>query len=450
MNAIDRFGSYVGWPTSRKIVMLGSIGIAVTPLAGLVNAVAYSVAADSTLKLGLLNGYIVAWLVAQCANTAAAWLDVRAGREGRASAYAFVIVQSAFMVGLLHLFGLMSSPLVAIFPALVVLWTLCLDERLGFCGMATMTAMIVVVGVLEAKGLLPHAPIMRERSLDALGGAVWFGTVLFHILMLLSVCMALCIMFLAGRRLQEQRLCEARDALAEANRLIRRYVPNQLADQILSGSYVEESRPRRRRLTIVFIDIEGYTAASEALSGEVLDLVLNRYLEEMLAIADRHGATVNQVMGDGLLVFFGAPQVTNDRDHALRAVTMSLEMQRRACELEPLWQQHGWPRPFRLRIGINTGEASVGDYGPPGRKLYSCIGLHANLAERIQTVCEPGQVLMHESTWTLVHRQVTCRARGPVTLKGVSTPVAVFEAVHERSAESTAAEVVAPGAALPS
>lgn len=443
MNLLDRFGSYVSWPVSQKIALIGGIGVIVTPLAGVVNALAHRFAADSVMKLDLINGYIAAWTVAQALSLQLVLPAARAGREGRAAAYVFVIVQSAFMVGLLQLFGIMSSPMVAVYPALVIFWTLGLDERLGLCGLGVMTVLIVAVGVLEYQGVLPHAPLLRDRTLDGQNNLVWFSTVLFHILLLLGFCLSLCILILAGRRVQDQRLRAARDAVAEANRLIRRYVPAQLADQILAGAYEEASAPRRRRLTIVFVDIEGFTAASEALPASVLEDVLNRYLTEMMTIADRHGGTVNQIVGDGLLVFFGAPNVSNDHDHALRAARMALDMQRRAQELQGLWSEHGWSRPFRLRIGINTGEASIGDFGPPGRKLYSAIGLQTNLAERIQTLCEPGQILMHETTWSLIHGDIVCQPRGRLSVKGVSEPLTVFEAVAERSSasENTSSEL---------
>lgn len=432
MTLQERFGTYVAWPVSRKIAVIGTYGLVVTPFAGLVNWLAHQVAEDSVMRLEMISTYIGVWTVAQAVCTLAALPASRAGRESRWTGYLFVVVQSFFMVGLLQLFGIMSSPMVAVFPALVIFWTLVLDEKLGFCGLVVMTALIIFVGVLETQGLMPHAPLLRERSLDAQNNAVWFSTVLFHILLLLSFCLSLCVLMLSSRRTQDRALREARDALAEANRLIRRYVPAQLAEQILAGVYEETSPPRRRRLSIVFIDVEGYTAAAEALPAAVLESVLNRYLIEMMNIADRHGGTVNQIVGDGLFVFFGAPSVSNDRDHALRAVRMSLEMQECARQLQDLWSQHGWVRPFRLRIGINTGEASVGDFGPPGRKLYSAIGLQTNLAERIQTLCEPGQILLHEATWTLVHRDIRCQPRGRMSVKGVSEPIPVFEPLGER------------------
>jgi class 3 adenylate cyclase len=444
MGILDRFSSYVAWPVSRKIVLIGSIGVVFTLIAGGVNELVHRYANSSVMRLDLIGAFVLLWCAAQIVCTLAALPAARAQRDARWTGYLFVGVQSVFMVALLQLFGIMSSPIVAVFPAVVIFWTLALDERLGLLGMAVMIVLIGAVGVLEIQGVLPHAPLLQERALDAQNNALWFGTFLFHILVLLAFCMTLCVLFLSGRRLQDQRLAEARDALAEANRLIRRYVPTQLADQILAGAYEEASAPRRRRLSLVFVDIEGYTAASEALSANVLEEVLNRYLGEMMAVADRHGGTVNQIVGDGLLVFFGAPSVSNDRDHALRAVRMALEMQARARELSSLWSEHGWLRPFRLRIGINTGEASVGDFGPPGRKLYSAIGLQTNLAERIQTLCEPGQILMHESTWTLVHREIACQPRGRLSVKGVSEPVPVFEALAERTVVEAMPETALP------
>lgn len=432
MDFLDRFSSYVAWPVSRKIVLIGSVGVVFTLVAGLVNELVHRYADSGVMRLDLIGVYVILWCSAQVVCTLVALPAARAHRDARWTGHLFVIVQSMFMAGLLQLFGIMSSPIVAVFPAVVIFWMLALDERLGLLGLALMTALIVTIGVLEVRGVLPHAPLLIERSLDAQNNALWFGTFLFHILILLAFCVTLCVLFLAARRVQDRRLAQARDALAEANRLIRRYVPAQLAEQILAGAYEEASVPRRRRLSIVFVDIEGYTAASEALPASVLEDVLNRYLSEMMTIADRHGGTVNQIVGDGLLVFFGAPNVSNDRDHALRAVRMALDMQARARELQNLWSEHGWLRPFRLRIGINTGEASVGDFGPPGRKLYSAIGLQTNLAERIQTLCDPGQVLMHEATWTLVHRHIASQPRGRLPVKGVSEPVPVFEALAER------------------
>ncbi len=100
-------------------------------------------------------------------------------------------------------------------------------------------------------------------------------------------------------------------------------------------------------------------------------------------IAERHGATINQFVGDGIMIFFG--------------MRMALEMQRRMLELKDVWVHRGIRKPLRVRIGINTGHASVGDFGSEGRKVYSAIGVQTNIAARIQAACEPGRVLISDS-----------------------------------------------------
>ena len=234
---------------------------------------------------------------------------------------------------------------------------------------------------------------------------------------------------MAAQKLQDRRL-------HAAQKLIRRYVPSQLADEIIKGEHSEVFRPERTKLTIFFSDVEGFTDSSDSLDPEDLSAVLNEYLSEMSAIAERHGATINQFVGDGIMIFFGAPQATTDHDHAMRAVRMALEMQRRMLELKDVWVQRGIRKPFRARIGINTGHASVGDFGSPGRKTYSAIGVQTNIAARIQAHCEPGGVLISDSTWALVREDITCIDKGELQMKGVHYPVRVYEVAETADAAS--------------
>lgn len=276
------------------------------------------------------------------------------------------------------------------------------------------------------RGVLPYAPLMIERSIDAQNSPAWFGSFLANILLLTSFCLVLTVLFQRVRRAQDRRLRDVHQALEEANRVIRRYVPAQLAEQIYSGQYRGATVPERRKLTIVFLDIEGFASASEEMEAEDLAQALNEYLAHMTEVADAYGATVNQLLGDGMMIFFGAPTATNDRDHALRAVRMAVEMQHRMPDLQRLWQARGVAHPFRARIGINTGFASVGDFGSEGRKLYSGIGLQTNLAARIQTHCEPDQILLSQGTWLLVRDEIPCEPRGEVIAKGLNGPIRVY------------------------
>ena len=426
MGLRERLGGFIGWPLSRKLFLLAFVGVFATGLAVVVNAITFSTVSTSTMDLHLLNRYFAAWLPVQALLTLAVVPAALAGREGRWAAYLFVAVQSPFIAGLLHLFGTMGTPLVAIYPAIIILWTLVLDEGIGLFGFCNMVLWMVVAGMLEAAHRIPYAPVLMKRSLDDQGNPVWFWAVFFHIFVLLVFCMSLCVLFQRTWRRQEAGLRATHDELERANRLIRRYVPARLAEQISSGSYRDAAKPERRKLSMVFTGIEDFAAAAEELEAEDLAAVLGEYLSRMVAIADAHEGTVNHVAGDRMLILFGAPHATDDRDHAQRAVRMARAMQREARALCGMWSRHGLDQPLRIRIGINTGYASVGDFGSEGRKLYSGIGLQINLAERIQAECAPGQVLLSQPTWMLVQGDFGAVPAAEIQVKGLGSPLRVY------------------------
>ena len=110
--------------------------------------------------------------------------------------------------------------------------------------------------------------------------------------------------------------------------------------------------------------------------------------------------------------------VTNDRDHAVRAVQMAVEMQNRMQTLRQKWLRDGFEQPFEIRIGINTGQASIGNFGSKGRMDYTAIGRQVNLAARLQAYCRPGKILISHSTWVLVQEHVSCTPQGEIQVKG--------------------------------
>ncbi len=216
-----------------------------------------------------------------------------------------------------------------------------------------------------------------------------------------------------------------------ANALIRRYVPAQLADRILSGEHREGDRHERRNLTVFFSDIQGFTETSDRLEAERLSDLLNEYLTEMSAIAAEHGGTIDKFVGDAIMIFFGAPEATDDRDHALRAVRMALAMQARMRDLNRAWYESGIQTPFRIRVGINTGTATVGNFGSTARMDYTAVGNHVNLAARLEARCAPGGILISHSTWGLVHDAIPCVGKGEIKVKGLHYPIKVYEVVME-------------------
>jgi len=234
--------------------------------------------------------------------------------------------------------------------------------------------------------------------------------------------------FVASRwRTREEQLAETSDQLARANDLVSRYVAQQVAEQIRLGNYDTIDRQLRRRLTLFFSDIEGFTAVADRIEPEELSELLNEYFAEMTAIAERFGGTIDKFMGDAIMISFGAPTATDDRDHALRAVRMAMVMPTRMEELRRRWEDRGIREPFRIRAGVNTGVASVGTFGARGRMDYTAIGRQVNLAARLQVNCEPGMILISHATSVLVRDDVPCVPKGEIYVKGMRDAVLVYE-----------------------
>ena len=333
----------------------------------------------------------------------------------------FWFVQAAFWSYILGAFTDLFAGM-ALFVGTVSLLAL-LGTRVTSAGIATFLAVILATTAAERAGVLPYAPAFSEAPYRAgeLSGFwfVWsvvgFSGLLFAVIVVVATT----------------------DRLRRATTLIRRYVPAQLADKILAGEHTHAARPERRKVTLFFSDVVGFTPAADRMEAEDFSGLLNEYLSEMATIADAFGTTVNEFSGDGIMIFFGAPEATTDHDHALRAVRMALAMQKRMSELGEKWFAEGVETPFRIRIGINTGVASVGDFGSVGRMAYSAVGNQTNLTARIQAHCEPGRVLISHTTWALVKDEIPCDERGEIEFKGLHYPVRTYEVLEERAAGST-------------
>lgn len=204
-------------------------------------------------------------------------------------------------------------------------------------------------------------------------------------------------------------------------------MPEQIADAVLSATPEAVGRHERRKLTIFFSDLVGFTDLSDELEPEDLAMVLHVYFTEMSAIVRRHGGTVDDLVGDAILVLFGAPESTDDHDQALRAVRMALEIQKAMGPLNQRWETAGISETLHVRIGVNTGVATVGNFGSAERTKYTALGKQVNVAARIQSQCEPGKVLISHPTWLLVRDEITCVPKGELVLKGLHKPMPAYE-----------------------
>ncbi|MCG8685245.1 MAG: PAS domain-containing protein [Desulfobacterales bacterium] len=229
------------------------------------------------------------------------------------------------------------------------------------------------------------------------------------------------------RMVAEEKYRKEQKKVQKAYNLISKYVPTQIAKTIFDGQIDLVWEHHRKKLTLFFSDIKNFTQITDSLEPEDMGNLLNEYLTEMNSIINRYGGTLAQLIGDGLYVIFGAPNKTNDRDHALRCLNMAIGMQLKMKELNKKWYNSGIDEKLNIRCGINTGMATVGGYGSSERKEFTAMGMQVNLASRLEIACRPGRILISHTTWALVRDEFPCTPLGKIEVKGYHRPVTVYE-----------------------
>jgi len=218
-----------------------------------------------------------------------------------------------------------------------------------------------------------------------------------------------------------------------------RFLSPQVANRILAASDhgAELGAPEVREVSILFADISGFTSMSETMSPSSVALLLNDYLSRMTDVIFKYEGTLDKYIGDAIMAVFGAP--LDMPDHATRAIKTALEMQERLAE----WNADRKEGPaFRIRIGINSGNAVAGEIGSINKKEYTVLGDTVNTASRLESsVAKPGSVVIGANTHALVEGLFEFRSLGSFSLKGKSLEVPCFEVTGwKNSASSPAAE----------
>jgi Adenylate cyclase, family 3 (some proteins contain HAMP domain) len=227
-----------------------------------------------------------------------------------------------------------------------------------------------------------------------------------------------------NRGLEERAL----DAAAKLERAaeLKRYLPPAVVEDIISGRKDLSPRTERRKITLLFSDIRGFTQATDGLEPEELARLLDEYLSAMSAIAFAAGATIDKFRGDGMMLFFGAPEPVEAREGALRCLRMAVDMCREVERLRGAWFDEGYDWDLGVRMGINTGYATVGEFGSAERMDYTAIGSEVNLAARLEGCCETDSIVVSHATWALIKDEYSCEPLGEVELKGIHKPVRAY------------------------
>ena len=222
----------------------------------------------------------------------------------------------------------------------------------------------------------------------------------------------------------ERRVAEQVAELEQMSRLKRFFSP-PLADAILAGGAADPLRPHRREISVVFLDLRGFTAFAEMSEPEEVSEVLAAYHDEVGRIIQAHEGTLERFTGDGMMIFFNDPVPVPNAEE--RAVRMAEAMRARVRVLAGEWRRRGYD--LDLAMGIAKGYATIGAIGFEGRQDYAAIGSVTNLAFRLCTEAAGDQILISQRIHAAVAPLVNAKEIGPLQLKGFHRPVPAYEIV---------------------
>jgi class 3 adenylate cyclase/phosphoglycerate-specific signal transduction histidine kinase len=228
---------------------------------------------------------------------------------------------------------------------------------------------------------------------------------------------------------REEQLADKSKTLELLSNQLAKYLSPQVYKSIFTGHQEVKIASRRKKLTVFFSDIAGFTETTERLESEDLTRLINHYLTEMSDIALAYGATIDKYVGDAIVIFFGDPETRGVKEDALACVEMAIAMRKRMLQLQEVWRASGTEKPLQCRIGINTGFCTVGNFGSEDRMDYTIIGSGVNLASRLESAATPGEILISYETYAHVRHRIRCNDRGHISVKGIAHPVAAYQVV---------------------
>ncbi len=355
------------------------------------------------------------------------YLELQGHRQQRASS---ILVQvDAILIGLT-----IAALHYALVPALALI-TIVHANAVTSGGVKPWLLSIVLTGVGAAAGLAVFggdvlgprdAPILLDL-IAMLGLALYVGASSFYTNQQTR-----------AARLAQEKVAHQQQQAVDLSRKLAKYLPPQIWGSLFSGKRDAKLGTRRKRLTVFFSDIKGFSNVSEDLPLDKLTRMLNTYLNEMTRIALRHGGTIDKFIGDAVMVFFGDPVSKGSKQDAYNCVAMAIEMQRHMKLLRQRWEREGIREKLDIRIGINTGYVTVGNFGAESRMDYTILGTDVNLASRLESACRPGRILLSQATWELVNERILCQDRGEIEVKGFNRPIPVYEVQDFRGTQTGA------------
>ena len=319
--------------------------------------------------------------------------------------------------------SLLSFPLV---PSLMLVLMLAFSVLIVE-GVRTLAQVLGTMLVAAAAGALLHMqpPVLDTPALVSVV-SIFFAFI--------YICTAAFFVHEQGIRLDlaREQLKREQEKAAKQARSLAKYLSPQVWESIFSGKKAARLETQRKKLTVFFSDIKGFTEISEELEAEALTDMLNHYLNEMSKIALKYGGTIDKYIGDAVMIFFGDPTTQGAKKDAVAAVSMAIAMRKHMKVLRQYWRSQGIDKPLEIRMGINTGYCTVGNFGAETRMDYTIIGREVNLASRLESNADAGEILISHETYSLIKDVILCRDKGQIQVKGFSRPVQTYQVVDFR------------------
>ncbi len=208
---------------------------------------------------------------------------------------------------------------------------------------------------------------------------------------------------------------------------LAKYFSPQVYDSIFTGDLEVKIQTSRKKLTVFFSDIKGFSQITERLQPEVLTEILTEYLTAMTRIAIKHGGTVDKYIGDAIMVFFGDPHSRGTKQDAISCVEMAMEMKQELVHFRKKWRKMGISQPLDIRIGIHSDTCTVGNFGSEDRLDYTTIGNGVNLASRLESNAGVNQILISEDTYLLIQDIIACEKKEQIMVKNIAHPIQTYE-----------------------
>ena len=221
------------------------------------------------------------------------------------------------------------------------------------------------------------------------------------------------------------RMCEELEENQRIKSGFARYVSQHVLEQIVKAKGSTKLEGEKRKVTVFFSDIRGFTHIAEQMDPQEVVSFLNEYFKSMLEIIFKHNGMLDKLMGDGIMAEFGAP--IDDVEQEKNAVRTAIEMHETLRTLREKWKKEGKP-PLDIGIGIHTGEAIVGSIGSEQRMEYTAIGDTVNVASRLEQITrkEPYPIIISETTYASVKDEFSCHDLGSVELTGREKPIKAY------------------------